>query len=59
MIVSGALSGGIAAGITSPLDIVKTRLQVESKFTENAYKNAFDAFARIAREEGLRAFVQG
>jgi len=56
---SGALSGAIASAITNPLDIVKTRLQVESSSNKDAYKNIWDALTRITREEGLRAFTKG
>jgi hypothetical protein len=58
-LVSGAQGGAIAAAITCPMDVIKTRLQVESTTTKDRYKNAFDATKRIMQEEGIRAFGKG
>mmetsp|Transcript_33905 Transcript_33905/g.46432 ORF Transcript_33905/g.46432 Transcript_33905/m.46432 type:complete len:297 (+) Transcript_33905:1-891(+) len=56
---SAASAGGIAAALTSPLDIVKTRLQVESSTTPNRYMSVGDALSRIMKEEGIQAFGKG
>jgi len=53
------LSGGLAAAITCPLDVIKTRLQVQRSTAKNKYKNAFDAAHRIITEEGFQAFTKG
>jgi len=53
-LVGGATAGAIAAALTSPLDIIKTRIQVGSD-----YKGPLDAAQRILKEEGPRAFVKG
>ena len=51
--VGAASAGAIAAAVTSPLDIIKTRIQVGSD-----YKGAVDAARRIWTEEGPRAFTK-
>lgn len=53
-LVGAASAGAIAAAVTSPLDIIKTRIQVGSD-----YKGAVDAARRIWTEEGPRAFTKG
>eukprot|EP01112_Ceratiomyxa_fruticulosa_P011075 TRINITY_DN297_c0_g1_i1.p1 TRINITY_DN297_c0_g1~~TRINITY_DN297_c0_g1_i1.p1 ORF type:complete len:306 (+),score=44.53 TRINITY_DN297_c0_g1_i1:51-968(+) len=58
-LVSGGLAGSFAAAVTCPLDVVKTRIQVQSRGTERYYKNTLHAFSTIFREEGLRAFTKG
>ena len=50
----GGTSGALAALVTQPLDVIKTRLQ-----TGVGYKGVVHAAQRIAREEGLRAFGRG
>jgi len=58
-LLAGAFSGAFASALTNPLDVIKTRLQVEKAHQEGAYKNILDAFLRISREEGWRAFTKG
>lgn len=41
-----------------PSNLVKTRLQVQSK-THPLYRGTFDAFHKIARQEGLRGLYKG
>lgn len=55
----GLVGGAIAAAVTNPLDVIKTRLQVHGKHDARAYKGIGDAVVRIAREEGWRAFAKG
>lgn len=50
----GAVSGIVAAVVSNPSDVVKTRLM-----TMGGYAGVGDAFGRIAREEGIRAFGKG
>jgi hypothetical protein len=49
----------MAAACTTPVDVIKTRLQVQQRGTAGSYRGALDALSRIWREEGARAFYQG
>ena len=66
----GAISGGTAAAMTTPFDVVKTRLMtqgIQMKGSIDAqgnnvvvnYRGVIDAFVRIAREEGFPALFSG
>lgn len=57
--LGAAGSGAISAVITCPLDVIKTRLQVSRRQAVGSYRNAWDAFKRIVKEEGPRALFQG
>lgn len=52
---AGAISGSCSAGVVTPCDVVKTRLQVVG----STYKGVGDAFSRIIREEGYQALFKG
>jgi len=55
-------AGAISAAVTCPMDVIKTRLQVQSNTStpsSERYKHSVDAFLRIMREEGYRAFTKG
>lgn len=52
--ICGALAGGIGSFLTTPMDVVKTRMM-----TSTEYKSVLDAILRISREEGLLAFFSG
>ncbi|KAG6335475.1 hypothetical protein ID866_3625 [Astraeus odoratus] len=56
---SAALAGMPAAYLTTPADVVKTRLQVEARKGESHYKGLTDAFVKIYREEGFKALFKG
>ncbi|XP_008426688.1 brain mitochondrial carrier protein 1 isoform X1 [Poecilia reticulata] len=57
--------GGIASIVaefgTFPVDLAKTRLQVQGQcqYTEVRYKGMFHAFLRISKEEGMLALYSG
>jgi hypothetical protein len=55
----GLVSGAIAAAVTNPLDVIKTRLQVHGRLSAHAYTGIGNALVRIVREEGWRAFGKG
>ena len=58
--VSGCAAGSIAALCVNPADVVKTRLQLLNKgSSDQTYNGIFDAFKRIATEEGPKAFFKG
>jgi solute carrier family 25 iron transporter 28/37 len=56
-----AFAATISAGVTCPLDVVKTRIQVEERMPSGSYKNknAFELFKHIIKEEGISALFQG
>ena len=55
----GSFSGAIAAALTTPLDVIKTRLMIGKDKDGVIYKNAMDAAGRLLREEGWRKFLSG
>ncbi len=48
-----------AAYLVTPSDVIKTRLQVAARKGETTYTGIADAFTKIMREEGPRAFFKG
>jgi len=57
--VVGAFAGGIAAVITSPLDVVKTRIQCQAPGSITQYESVVHGLRDIARQEGNRALFHG
>lgn len=57
--VCGSVSGGIAAALTTPLDVVKTRLMLGSDKSGKPYANAMDVLRRSVSEEGASVLLQG
>ena len=55
----GSMAGGIAAGLTTPLDVVKTRLMLGADRDGKPYQSAIDVVRRTTRQEGLKAFSSG
>lgn len=53
----GALAGMFTAAITTPMDVLKTRLMVQA--TGARYSNIADAAIKIVREEGVLVLFQG
>lgn len=65
-LVIGGIAGAVAAIVSNPADVVKTRLmtQVRNGGTpyvagQRAYRGVCDTFVRIAREEGFATFGKG
>lgn len=65
-LVVGAIAGAIAAIISNPADVVKTRLMTQVRNGGSArvtggvaYRGVRDAFIRIAKEEGVVTFGKG
>ena len=54
-------AGGVAAAGTTPMDVVKTRLQTQGvvKGQTPVYTSAFSAVSRVYAEEGVAAFGRG
>ncbi|KAI4345159.1 hypothetical protein L6164_012311 [Bauhinia variegata] len=55
--VIGAFAGALTGAITTPLDVIKTRLMVQG--STNQYKGIIDCVQTILKEEGPRAFTKG
>ncbi|CAG8605459.1 3160_t:CDS:2 [Ambispora leptoticha] len=58
--ICGSISGGTAAAITTPLDVIKTRIMLSSKHqTIHRYSGIVGTLKRIWSEEGPRALFSG
>jgi solute carrier family 25 S-adenosylmethionine transporter 26 len=55
----GSISGGIAAGLTTPLDVVKTRLMLGADRDGKPYQSAGDVVRRVMQQEGMGTFASG
>lgn len=59
LLSSGAIAGMPAAYLTTPCDVIKTRLQVEARKGEATYTGLRHAAKTIWKEEGFTAFFKG
>lgn len=60
--IAGAVSGGVAAAVTTPLDVAKTILQTRGTARETELRNVrglADAFRVIWRRDGIKGFGRG
>ena len=57
--ICGSLSGGIAAAITTPLDVIKTRLMLDVDANKVPYNGFFDCAKRLYAENGTNTFFKG
>ncbi|KAJ4828082.1 S-adenosylmethionine carrier 1, chloroplastic/mitochondrial [Turnera subulata] len=55
--IIGAFAGALTGAVTTPLDVIKTRLMVQG--SANQYKGIFDCVQTIVREEGPNALLKG
>lgn len=56
----GSIAGGTAAAVTTPLDVIKTRMMTQTKTqASDRYSGWGDAAKRILREEGGGALFSG
>ncbi|KAK9091110.1 hypothetical protein Sjap_024287 [Stephania japonica] len=53
----GAFAGVLTGAVTTPLDVIKTRLMVQG--SANQYKGIFDCVQTIVRDEGPQALLKG
>lgn len=56
--VCGSIAGGVAAAVTTPLDVVKTRLMTQS-LSNPKYLGIIHGIRTIASEEGSAALMSG
>ena len=59
---AGAVAGGFAAGITTPLDVIKTLLQTRGTAADKEIRHAkglFEAANIIKQRNGLKGFFRG
>ncbi|XWS60444.1 hypothetical protein CRYUN_Cryun07bG0037000 [Craigia yunnanensis] len=56
-LVLGGLAGGFSAYLTTPLDVIKTRLQVQGSST--SYNGWLDAVSKIWKTEGAKGIFRG
>lgn len=59
MLASASIAGMPAAFLTTPADVIKTRLQVEARKGQATYTGISDCFAKVLKDEGPKAFFKG
>lgn len=59
MLISASAAGMPAAFLTTPADVIKTRLQVEARKGQASYNGIADCFSKILKEEGPKALFKG
>lgn len=57
--ISAGTAGFTVITATSPIWLVKTRMQLQTNGNANNYKGILDCVQRVFREEGIRGFYKG
>eukprot|EP00173_Palmaria_palmata_P000090 Plantae.Rhodophyta-Palmaria_palmata.ctg1041.p1 GENE.Plantae.Rhodophyta-Palmaria_palmata.ctg1041~~Plantae.Rhodophyta-Palmaria_palmata.ctg1041.p1 ORF type:complete len:232 (+),score=24.24 Plantae.Rhodophyta-Palmaria_palmata.ctg1041:31-696(+) len=58
-LLMGALTGTVTAAVTTPLDVLRTRMMSQSPGTGAAYKGTIDCLVKTVRTEGPKALCRG
>ncbi|KAI6120762.1 mitochondrial carrier domain-containing protein [Pisolithus croceorrhizus] len=61
-VIAGALAGGVAAGVTTPLDVAKTLLQTRGTSQDSELRRVrgmWDAFRIVWTRDGVKGFFRG
>eukprot|EP00947_MAST-08B_sp_MAST-8B-sp1_P001349 g1349.t1 len=58
-LVCSGISGFVAASVSSPLDVIKTRLISEAADSKTRYSGPIDCVVRTVRSEGITALYKG
>ncbi len=58
-LIGGGIAGCTAAFLTTPLDVLKTRIQTQTTTGVVRYKGTIDAISTIYRVEGLKGYFRG
>jgi solute carrier family 25 (mitochondrial aspartate/glutamate transporter), member 12/13 len=59
LLTAGAIAGMPAAYLTTPADVIKTRLQVEARKGDVTYTGIMDCARKIYSQEGFKTFFRG
>ncbi|WWC86396.1 uncharacterized protein L201_001272 [Kwoniella dendrophila CBS 6074] len=59
LLTAAGIAGMPAAYLTTPADVIKTRLQTQAKAGQTVYKGVADGFRKILQEEGVKALYKG
>ena len=57
--ICGSIAGGIAAAITTPLDVIKTRTMLSDHQSGNSISGLIYQFKRILKHEGVGKLFSG
>jgi len=61
-LISAVIAGAAVCTTTSPIWLIKTRMQLQSDVPvpgQTNYQNSFDCIRRVYREEGIKGFYKG
>ncbi|EDV28209.1 uncharacterized protein TRIADDRAFT_21712, partial [Trichoplax adhaerens] len=59
LLAAAALAGAPAASLSTPADVIKTRLQVQARKGQTTYDGIIDCTRKLMKQEGFRAFWKG
>lgn len=57
--ICGSVAGAFSAAVTTPLDVIKTRLMLKKDSVGVEYRGVVDIIKRVATEEGMSTFAAG